>query len=253
MALDRSPRQHEYAYTEGLPSGVRMKDFQKGQIIHNAGTLAPSLTVLLRGRALLYNNTPDGQRVVVGLFNPVSLLGEELARGEGYKHPVTAEAMEPTKVVTIEGAVLPQVFASHTEIVRDVFDGVSRDTSYFVRRMQTRSKPLAASRIADVLLDISRDGSDPLVRKPYTQDLIGEMSILERATVNLTIAQWRKLGILEGDMKGTVLTPLGIHALRFIGEGMNDYQAAREAAKSAVTNIRNPKIEEHWRAVFTQT
>lgn len=260
MSLDRLdrndiiPAEVGYSAIRNFPSGIRTRSFKQGQDIHYEGDNAAHLTLLVSGRAFIYSDTGEGLRRGIGLFRPLSLMGEELKRDGKYAHPTNAEALEPTTVLTVERDLLPEVFGVYTDLARDIFQGINADTAYLVKRIKTLGKPRAIHRIADAFMDITQDGEDPVVKSPFTQERIGDIAHVTRATTNQIIGAWREARIIDANGRDLLVTPLGVESLKLIGEGVDPEDAVDQASQSkggAITPV--PRVTERWREILTAT
>jgi hypothetical protein len=85
-----------YPDIQTFPPGISVRAYKRKEPLHLIGNLAPHLTLLISGRIMAYEDSLDGSASAIGLFRPLSLLGEETSDKHGYTHSTNAIARSYT-------------------------------------------------------------------------------------------------------------------------------------------------------------
>lgn len=113
--LERSPlfRHLDSAVLDQLAQRARRQGFETGEIAFHLGDPASHFFILEEGLIKLARSNPDGQEKVVHLVRPGETFAEAVMFMEAQRYPVTAEALEPSRLVAIpNGAYRDVLLAS---------------------------------------------------------------------------------------------------------------------------------------------
>jgi CRP-like cAMP-binding protein len=122
-----------------LPPGIRIKTYKNKTILHSAEDLAPNLSLLIDGSVMTFEDLPDGPRRAIGLFRPLSLLGERTRVSDDYAHPAHAVTLKLSKVLSVPRDLFPDVVMNYEGLARDIYNGLDRDTGYLHDRNSKRN------------------------------------------------------------------------------------------------------------------
>lgn len=203
----------------GIPRRV-----EEGGFFFFEGDPADYLYVLLSGRAKLCQITPDGQQVNLRTLIPNQLFGAVGAVDSQATYPVSAQALEDSTALAIEGAA----FRKLLEQMPRVSFGLMRLMTGYIREMQSRFSQLATERveqrIARTLLRLAGQSGRMvdeglLVELPFTRQELAEMNGTTLYTVSRTLSAWEKAGMVKAGRERVVIT--NPHALVRLAEGLD--------------------------------
>jgi len=211
-AMPRAPPAHPSAFRCQLDSlrilyGVAA--YRAGSVIYCQADACDSVLQVQTGRVRLSVRERGGKEGMVGLIGPDGFLGEE-ALGGFPERRETATAITAVNVRVLPKAQMLRLL--HT-------DGVSSDqflAHLLIRRVSLESgladQLLLSSeqRVARCLLDLAecrcRLGRT-CVLPPVSQSVIAEMAGTTRSHVNMFMAKFRKLGLIQQRAGELLVTP----------------------------------------------
>lgn len=198
----RSPALQERLCAEGQV--VRLG---AGQWVYGEGDPETGLYAVLDGALRLEVAVDADRDVLIGLAQPVSVLGQSRRRGGGPRI-VTTRAQGPTTIFAVSDAALDRIAAAHPDIWKDISELVYEqlDTVVHLAAQLLVLRPRA--RIAARLLQLAADG-----QVQVRQSDLAEMCGMTRKAINDHLAALEADGLIRrGYGAITLLSAAGIAA-----------------------------------------
>lgn len=190
---------------ERLVSDLRLREFDKDDIIFRQGDESRELYILLKGKVRIYKISPSGNETSIDIFSVNDVIGE-LAAIDSSPRSATGKAIGKVSLLTMSH----ERFLYHLENVPGLALGLARLLSQKLRWTASFAESVAqfdaAGRLLHILLYyVERYGKEIEAGKQYSVDLalnqtdLASMVGARREWVNRLLSDWRKRGLLEYD------------------------------------------------------
>ncbi len=176
--------------------------------IFNQGEKARALHILCSGQVKLSVTSRAGKTMILKIAWPGDVLGLSALLSQG-EYEVTAETLEPTQVKTLRHEEFITFIDSFNEAGRHSLESMANEYQSAFRDARRLSLAAsAASRLANVLLDLARNGACCKTEMRFTMALtheeLGDLAGLSRETVTRLLGKFRREGLLK--IKGASIT-----------------------------------------------
>lgn len=196
---------------EKLLGDASVQHVKRNEVIFVEGEPATRLFLVLEGWVKLWRQSEDGQESVIGVFAE----GESFAEAaifdqKGY--PVSAIAVDDTRLLCIPGASVLREFRQNPDYAINVVADLSRHMRFLVRQIEQLSVSSSTERLARFLVMLCPEGAgEAVVRFPVEKSLIAGRLGMQPETLSRGLAKLRKIGV---DTKGSMVTISDVQALR---------------------------------------
>ncbi|MFN7210265.1 MAG: Crp/Fnr family transcriptional regulator [Aggregatilineales bacterium] len=208
---------------EQLMRTARSQRLSSGALLFHQGEPAHVFYLLQRGRIRLIQHTAEGKDVTLATFSEGDLIGLIVAlRGDPY--PATAEALEESEVLALQGGTLWTIMSHHAPLAVRVVRMLAARLHEAHERIRELSAERVQQRVARSLVRLAHkvgvpqaDGSIYLNVRLSRQDL-AQMNGTTLETISRTLTAWQREGLLEaGREQITLLKP---HNLALIADDL---------------------------------
>lgn len=178
-----------------LRQRAHMLRFANGQIIQQRGDRPDGFYLIESGSVAV------GQFLASGDFRGVALLGKgdswgELAMFASRPRVVDAIARTPSEVRHIRAGHFEEVLAARPDALRPMLGALSQQLQEVLDVVSSIRRGSARGRIAGMLLTLAADKPPP-VPIAITQQELGELLGLTRASVNAALGEFQELGLVR--------------------------------------------------------
>jgi CRP-like cAMP-binding protein len=176
-----------------------------GQWVYSEGDPDTGLYAVLDGALRLEVAVDADRDVLIGLAQPVSILGQSRRRGGGPRI-VTTRAQGPTTIFAISDSALDRIAAAHPDIWKDISELVYEQLDTIVHLAAQLLVLRPRARVAARLLQLAVEG-----QVHARQSDLAEMCGMTRKAMNDYLAALEHLGLIErgyGEIK--LLSPAGL-------------------------------------------
>ncbi len=187
---------------------MRVRSFEAGETIAKADEMARSLFLVASGRVQLYRTTQEGRRFVTATLGQGSMFGEDsMLGGEG---PDTkAVALEPCTIWVMPRKKALEISSQNPMFGVGLMQAMGQRVVEAENRLERMAYSTIASRLAALLLELSGEQSDGIVRATHQElaDMLGTW----RETVSKTLQDFRRRGLVaSGRRQLTLLDRAGL-------------------------------------------
>jgi CRP/FNR family cyclic AMP-dependent transcriptional regulator len=176
--------------------------------IFQQGERARALHVLCSGQVKLYTTSREGRTMILKIAWPGDVLGLSALLNQG-DYEVTAETLGPCQVKTLRHDEFLAFIDQFSEAGRHSLESMAseyRSAFRDARRLSLATS--AASRLANVLLDLARNATCGKTEMRFTMALtheeLGNLAGLSRETVTRLLGKFQREGLLR--IKGSSIT-----------------------------------------------
>lgn len=175
-----------------------LKKFKAGEILFYEGEKARSLCVVCQGNVQVFKTDPKGNKVVIHVFSPVSLVAE-VAVLEKIPYPASAEFLSDGQALFIDAQAFENLFLTNSAIAAKMILSLSkkiRNLEGVIARTTTMD---ATTRVASWIL---KEGLPSARRQKEVAVDLG----LTPETLSRVLTRFRKEGLIsEGLWKDIVI------------------------------------------------
>ena len=147
--------------------------------------------IIRRGRIKVFKHSSQGKEMIIAFFGPGDMIGE-VAIFDDKPFPATAQAVEPTEILQVDGRSFLHIVAEFP----DISLGIIKNLSARLRESQSRLRDIATERVeqrvARILLMLAEKLGDSL---PFTRQEIADMTGTTTETAIRVLSQFDERGI----------------------------------------------------------
>lgn len=178
-----------------LRERASLRSFSNGQLIQQRGEEADGFWLIESGSVSVGQYLPDGEFRGIALLGPGDSYGE-LALFARRPRVVDAIARAPTEARFIRGSDFERLLVANPGAMRHLLGALSLQLQEMLDIIAGIRRGTATSRIAGMLANLSGAAEEP-VALSVTQQELGELLGLTRATVNATLRELEQAGLVE--------------------------------------------------------
>jgi CRP-like cAMP-binding protein len=182
-----------------------VRDVKRGHALSRQGDPALAFYLVEAGLLKLVQDTPEGREVIVRFVRENEPFGGVVAL-DGASYPVTALAVEPTRVRVWTKERLRAVLEKYPQLRTNIMREMSAHMTDALTRVRELTTERVGQRLAHTLLRLMRqcgrvtpDGV--LIAHPLTRQELAELSGTTLYTVSRTLSQWQADGILQSSQR----------------------------------------------------
>lgn len=190
-------------------AGAVVRDVARGEWVARQGEPATTFCLVERGALKLLQDTPQGQELIVRFVGPGEPFGGVVAL-ESAPYPLSALAVEPTRLYTWSAASLRQLLDAYPIIRANLMREMTSHMTDALSRVREMTTLRVGARLAITLMRLARqcgrqtpDGV--LITHPLTRQELADLVGTTLYTVSRTLSQWETDGILTSDHRQLLL------------------------------------------------
>jgi CRP-like cAMP-binding protein len=182
---------------------------EKDTYIFQQGEEADFLHIVTQGRVRLLQITPDGQQVVLRVAGPWQSFSV-LAVLEGARYPVTAQAVEESRLLYWSGDTLRALIDRYPRIALNGMAVLARQVQDFQDRYREMVTERVERRVARALLRLAQQlgrktPEGVLIDLALSRQDLAEMTGTTLYTVSRIFSQWEGQGLVEAGRERIVV------------------------------------------------
>ncbi|MFC1611067.1 Crp/Fnr family transcriptional regulator [Myxococcota bacterium] len=198
-----------------LVSNCRRLQISPNSQVFSAGQPADAFFVVLGGSVKVYKLSARGDEQILHHYGPGATFGEAAVLSGGV-YPAFAETLEPSILLQIERTTLLGAIEHNPELALAMLGGLSAKLREFARLVEQLALKEVPARLADVLLEMSRDaGSDTFELGQTKRQLAAQIGTVAE-TLSRALKKLRVDGLI--DVQGSKITVLDSRGLRNLAE-----------------------------------
>lgn len=188
------------------------------QVLFHEGDKAVALYLVESGRLKLTQLAADGQEVLVRFVGPGEMCAAITAL-DGSAYPVTAQAVEPTKLIVWPREVLRELCDRYPQIQANILGAIAGHMHDAMTRTRELATERVAQRVARALLRLAQQAGRQveggvLIDHSLSRQELAEMTGTTLYTVSRLLSQWESEGLVEAGRERVLLrSPEGLSDL----------------------------------------
>ena len=195
-----------------------VRTLARREVAFSEGDPADAFLVVLAGRLKLTQTSADGHEMIVRYVGPGEMCAV-VALTPGDAYPVTAEAVEETRVAAWDSGVLQGLLRRHPELAVNALRLLSERMRELTGRLRELATEKVARRVARALLRLARKTGKRveggvLLDLPLSREDLAAMTGTTLFTVSRLLAEWERGGLVEvGRERVVIRVPHGLVAI----------------------------------------
>jgi CRP/FNR family transcriptional regulator, dissimilatory nitrate respiration regulator len=171
------------------------RSYERGERIFQQGDPADAFFFVCEGWVKLFRQREDGGEIVVATFTAGQTFAEA-AMFLGGRYPASAEAVSPTRVLRVDGAVLRRAILNQPQLAFDMLAAAFVHLKQLVEQIEQLKAQSAPQRIADFLLDqVTAPAGSAEIALPYEKALIANRLGMQPESFSRALARLRGVGV----------------------------------------------------------
>lgn len=200
------------------------RTLRNSQPLARQGEPADALYLVEQGLLKLLQVTPEGHELIVRFVSPLEPFGGVVAL-EGATFPVTALAVEPTRLRVWPKATLSALLARHPQVRTNLMREMSAHMTDALTRVRELATKRVGQRLAHTLLRLGRQVGEQtpeglVLRHALTRQELAELTGTTLYTVSRILSRWAAEGVIES--RGRRLLVKSVRQLQQISETAED-------------------------------
>jgi CRP/FNR family transcriptional regulator, cyclic AMP receptor protein len=186
---------------EALTADARPRTFRPGTELCHEGDLTTHVFVLLSGWVKVCTDSWDGREVVEAVRGGGDVIGEMAGELTGYR-TATVRALEKVTALTVSAAQFGAYLDSRSSAGRAYRRAMAERQRAANQQRRDRGLLDGPQLLACLLLDLAEqrraaDGDSAQATLPLSQEELGSLIGMSRATVTRALSGWRSRGIVS--------------------------------------------------------
>jgi CRP-like cAMP-binding protein len=197
---------------EDLSRRTVMREVKRREALYLPGDPGDRIYLLKRGVVKISALLDDGREMILALLRPGEVFGEEAALDEAPRDHM-AEAYEDALICIITRKDFLDLLRCNSDMAFSVTKLIGFRLRTFRTRVETLLFKGAAARLAQTLLELAKDHGVPdsrgvLLPLRLSQQNLASLIGVTRESVNLTLSDFRRRGLVELDRRSLrILNP----------------------------------------------
>lgn len=193
------------AQMEDLNRRTVMREVKRREALYLPGDPGDRIYLLKRGVVKISALLDDGRELILALLRPGEVFGEEAALEEAPRDHM-AEAYEDALICIITRKDFLDMLRSNPDVAFSVTKLIGFRLRTFRTRVETLLFKGAAARLAQTLLELAKEHGVPdargvLLPLRLSQQNLANLIGVTRESVNLTLSDFRRRGLVELDRR----------------------------------------------------
>ena len=176
-------------------------DLPKGKKLFMQGEKAERFYFVLNGRIKLFRLIPDGTEKIIELFGANQSFGEALMFLDVPAFPVTAQAVEPTELLSFSNPEYKNLIGQDNELAMDLLGDISQRLHKRLREIELLSLKNSTIRVVRYFMNLlDQENSDAMVVElPVAKHMMAAQLSMQPETLSRIFNRMKEDGIVDID------------------------------------------------------
>ena len=175
-----------------------LRNYSQGEIIFHEDDECAGMFVLIKGKVILNKLGPEGQEGVINALEPV-IMFNEVAALDGGANPVSAMAQADCRLWHISRENMQALILQYPQIGLSLLGVLAMRNRQLVNYYSDLSFLSVHARLAKHLLDLSRQGEQPIDRKLNPIRLMAARIITTPEAISRALKIFTTTGLIQCD------------------------------------------------------
>jgi CRP/FNR family transcriptional regulator, cyclic AMP receptor protein len=195
---------------DAIGHATTMTHCRPGQLILSPDDPPDRIHIVKQGRVRVYRVTADGKQLTLDIYETGTILGDMRLLGQQPLPEAYAEALDDAVICTITPDELRRLIERFPTVGLNIIALLSRRLVEAERELEAMAYQRVGQRLAGRLIDLARrfgvmTDRGTLIEARLTQQELAEMVGTTRETMALTLADFRKRGLISTEPQHVVI------------------------------------------------
>lgn len=185
--------------------GAKISSYDKGETIIAEGEPARYVGIVLSGAVQIMRVDYFGNRSIVAGIEPAELFGESFACAGIASIPVSAVAVEQTRVMLIDCRKITYSCSNscefHQQVIFNLLQVVARKNLVFHEKIEVTSKRSTREKLVAYLLLQAEKNQSNCFEIPYNRQELADYLEVERSGLSVEIGKLCRQGVIETERR----------------------------------------------------
>lgn len=175
--------------------------FSKNSLLFSEGETANGFYLVVSGRVKVFKISPEGKEQILHIFGPGEPVGE-VPVFSGKEFPANASTLKESKLLYISRTRFLELACRQPQILLNMLATLSRRLRNFTLQIERLTLKEVASRLAEVLLEISEEsesGDKSFVELNITKGQLANQIGTTPETLSRTLQKMTRQGLIQVD------------------------------------------------------
>ena len=181
--------------------GAKELEAKRGSVIFSEGDPALYVGIVLSGQVQLEREDYYGNRSIISSAGPGELFGESFACAGLKTYPVTAAAVEDSRVMLIDSrritATCCNACSFHNQMIYNMLKVVATNNLSLNRKIEITSKRTTREKLMAYLMTQAKLHGSNCFTIPYDRQALADYLEVERSAMSAEISKLKKDGIID--------------------------------------------------------
>ncbi len=194
-----------------------LQNYAKGTIIHFQGDVYRSLLIIVEGLVSAEIHDPQGKKIKLETFSPVSPIAPGILFATDNTLPVTITAETDAKLLSVSKREILSLLQKNTACLEGYLSLTGDKIVLLAEKIRLFQFNSIQQKIAGYLLNLAKKKGTDTIHLPYTREFMADLFGLARPSLSREFSRLSDAGILEIEKKKVRI--LKKRALHYILEG----------------------------------
>jgi len=161
---------------------------RKGEILFYQGDTADTIYIVKEGNFKLIRTTEDGDEAILQIVNPGEILGESALFRSSTTHPVTAMAMEESKVCSIDRNTFERVIKAESDLAWQMIESLSSRLYNTWEQLTESNTQNAREKVLSLLVRLAQEHGEACPQGQYIKIRLTQQEIASLVGVSRVMA-----------------------------------------------------------------
>lgn len=181
--------------------GAKEKVVRRGQAVFSEGEPAMYVGIVLEGKVQIEREDYYGNRSIISIAAPGELFGESFACAELETYPVSAVAVEDSRVMLIDSRRITTPCCNachfHSKMIQNMLKVVATSNLALNRKIEITSKRTTREKLMAYLMTQAKLHGSNCFTIPYDRQALADYLEVERSAMSAEISKLKKDGIID--------------------------------------------------------
>jgi len=201
-----------------LLSILRIRKFEKGEILFEEGAVAEGFYIVAAGKAKVYKLSPDGRERILQVVQTGNSFAEAAIFDDG-RYPAFAETLQPSTLLFFPKREFLDLLHQHSRLAINMIAGLSRFLRQFTVQIEDLTFRDVPARLARYLLSLGHPGTRS-VSLPVSKTQLASNLGTTSETLSRTLRKLSDDEVIH--VKGKIIEILDADRLFFLAESYKE-------------------------------
>lgn len=177
-----------------------VREYKKNEVIANQGDRCNSLSVILKGKAVIQTIYENGKVLTLSNFNVSDVFAEALLFSKDKEYPATVMAVEDCKILSFPRDSVLRIMQKNIKFAENILQLLSQKIVILNRKINLIELDSIRRKICKILLDNYKKNNVYAYKISSKKELAEELGI-PRPSLSRELINMREMGLIDFNLK----------------------------------------------------